>query len=265
MFYAARCKGRERVGLFAALPEDDAQLMMNTMPVIGGTLAMMRKNAVERQKRKLKLARRGMEIDGGEDDPILKQYGHMEGFLGLPVFSCPELKKHNAVKSLLRNDGKMQTPLYFSYEDLIDSWTAARSKLKGEDKKNMPATPEDVEVFNLVDVITSMDRDSEKQRMASSKTPIVERVQNIVKRSGKQRSSGLEQIVFIPNGKSTKFKENMTKNGRRTLFLSKIFFCLKKKCPKSVSDKFLDTSNVNRKKHVSIVFQMHLFQTFTLH
>jgi len=212
LYYAARCKGRERVGLFAALPEEDAQLMMNTMPVIGGTLAMMRKNAVEKQKRKLKLARRGMEIDDEEDDPLRKQYAHMEGFLGLPVFSSPELKKHNAVKSLLRNDGKMQTPLYFSYEDLMDSWTATRDKLQEEDKKNMSATPEDVEVFNVIDVITSMDRDSEKQRMVRSKTSLVKRAQNIVKRSVKA-SSGLEQIVFVPTSKSTKFKEDMTKNG----------------------------------------------------
>lgn len=224
LFYAARCKGRERVGLWNANPEDDAKLMLSSVPVIGGTMAMMRKAAVDKRKRE---RRRGASATADEDadiDPIREEYKHMEGFVGVPVFHCPEMKKHNKIKSLLRNECQTkQTPLYFSYEDLMDAWTAMKQK---SDKKNavstIPETP-DVEVYNMMDVVTSIDKDQWNVKRAAklrrdallAKIPVVNKLTGTEGKKGGAYStpSGLGDVVFIPNSKSTSFKELMSSVG----------------------------------------------------
>lgn len=223
LFYAARCEGRERVGLWSATPEDDAKLMLSSVPVIGGTMAMMRKNAVE--KRKMERRRRATGTTSDEEEvvnPIREQYKHMEGFVGVPVFHCPEMKKYNKIKSLLRNEPqRKQTPLYFSYEDLAESWDEMRKSSKDGDK--MPEKPT-VEVYNMMDIVTSMDRDqwnfkrdAQLRRDAFlGKIPVINKLtgtENATCRKEKLVPSGLDDIVFIPNSKGTKFKETTSSIG----------------------------------------------------
>ena len=224
LFYAARCKGRERVGLWGQNAEDDARLMMQSVPVIGGTLAMTRKNAIEkrrREKRNAKLNAGQEGVTSADDaDSIREKYKHMEGFVGIPVFHCAEMKKYNKVKGILRNDRKKQAPMYFSYEDLVSSYDAMRSKAK--DPSAIPEKPE-VEVYNLMDVVTSMDRDQWKVKRAIQlrtagilgKVPLLNKItgQDGSTREKSKVSSGLEQIVFVPNSKNTKFKESVSKIG----------------------------------------------------
>ena len=223
LFYAARCEGRERVGLWSANPEDDAKLMLNSVPVIGGTMAMMRKAAID--KRKLERRRRATGVTSDEDEavnPIREQYKHMEGFVGVPVFHCPEMKKYNKIKSLLRNEPKRkQTPIYFSYEDLVESWNELRKKSKDGDK--MPEKPT-VEVYNMMDIVTSMDRDQWNLKRDAQlrrdaflgKIPVINKLtstENKTCRKEKLVPSGLDDIVFIPNSKGTKFKELISSVG----------------------------------------------------
>lgn len=246
LFYAARCVGRERVGLWNVNPEDDAKLMLSSVPVIGGTLAMMRKAAVEKRKREKRRAGTGAGGAGSANandddvvvDPIREQYKHMEGFVGVPVFHCPEMKKYNKIKGILRNEqGKVQTPLYFSYEDLMDSWNALkkresskkRSKNNNNDDDNdvMPDTP-NVEVYNMMDVVTSMDRNQWNIKRAAQlqrdgllgKIPLINKLTGtegspLVKKKDitSTTNTGLDDIVFIPNSKSTSFKEMITSVG----------------------------------------------------
>ncbi len=224
LFYAARCKGRERVGLWGNSAEDDARLMMQSVPVIGGTLANMRKNAIEKRKRDKRNAKLGaVEVastDAGDGvDPIRREYKHMEGFVGIPVFHCPEMKKYNKVKGLLRNERKKQSPLYFSYEDLVSSYESMRNKAK--DPNAIPETPQ-VEVYNLMDVVTSIDRDQWKVKRARQlkvagilgKVPGLNKINGAPSTTGLDlKETGLQQIIFVPNSKSTKFKEGVSKLG----------------------------------------------------
>ena len=227
LFYAARCKGRERVGLWGQNADDDARLMLQSVPVIGGTMAMMRKNAIEKRRRDRRNAKLG-GADASSDaadgvDPIRNEYKHMEGFVGIPVFHCPEMKKYNAVKGLLRNDRKKQTPLYFSYEDLVSSYDKMRDNAK--DPSAIPESP-DVEVYNLMDVVTSIDREQWKVKRAIQlrtagilgKVPLLNKItgQDGFGSAGVAKNkipSGLEQVFFVPNSKSTEFKEEVSKIG----------------------------------------------------
>lgn len=222
LFYAARCKGRERVGLWGKNAEEDARLMMQSVPVIGGTLAQMRKNAIEKRRRDKRNAKMGSADSSSEAaegvDPIRNEHKHMEGFVGIPVFHCPEMKKFNKIKGILRNDRKKQTPLYFSYEDLASSYEAMRNNSK--DPSAIPETP-DVEVYNLMDVVTSIDRDQWKVKRAIQlrtagilgKVPLLNKITGQIGFEGSKTSSGLEQVVFVPNSKSTSFKEEISRIG----------------------------------------------------
>ncbi len=230
LFYAARCKGRERVGLWNVNPEDDAKLMLSSVPVIGGTMAMMRKAAVEKRRREKRRGSGGAAASVASDDgdvevdPIREEYKHMEGFVGVPVFHCPEMKKCNKIKSLLRNEPHAkQTPLYFSYEDLMEAWNAM--KQKSEKTKNAPAIPETptVEVYNMMDVVTSIDRDQWVANRAAklkrdgilAKIPVINKLTGTegMKSVASPIPSGLGDVVFIPNSKSTKFKEMISSVG----------------------------------------------------
>jgi hypothetical protein len=223
LFYAARCHGRERVGLWGQNQEDDARLMMQGVPVIGGTMANLRKNAMEkrrRDKRNAKIGDGAGAVAVAEDgaDSIRNEYKHMEGFVGVPVFHCPEMKKYNMVKGLLRNNRQKQTPLYFSYGDLVSSYESMRSKAK--DASTIPEQPM-VEVYNLMDVVTSIDRDQWRVKRARELRGILGSVPILNKITSKDGiavdsskvSSGLQQVIFIPNSKNTKFKESISKSG----------------------------------------------------
>ena len=223
LFYAARCNGRERVGLWGQSAEDDARLMMQSVPVIGGTLAMLRKSAYDRRRKEKRNAQMGVvdESSTSSEDAvsgIRQKYKHMEGFVGVPVFHCPEMKKYNVVKGLLRNNRKKQTPLYFSYEDLLSSYETMRSKAK--DPSVIPEKPE-VEVYNLMDVITSIDRDQWRVKRAREIHGLLGKVPVLNKFTCKdgvyvektKTTSGLEQVVFVPNSKNTRFKESISRTG----------------------------------------------------
>lgn len=228
LFYAARCKGRERVGLFSERPEADAELMTSSMPFIGSQLAKRRTMALEKARKRARAARRGDVLDGDEDlDPVRREYAHMEGFIGVPVFHCESLKKYNTIKGVLRgNAGKnkvMETPLFFSYDDLMDSWKATKDKIKDDEvRSQMPETP-DVEVYNMMDVVTSLDRHHWNTKRASSlrRSQLLSKIPGVSKvlgtpaasSSSSVKDTGLGEVVFVPSSKRTKFKEIVSSVG----------------------------------------------------
>jgi len=240
LYYAARCKGKERVGFFSNSPADDAALMLNSFPVIGATLLNKRKFAMEKRRKAAREAARGAaaankgnkanpassRTNVQEEDPIRKEYAHMEGFVGIPVFHSPSLKKFNKVKSLLTANKQKESPLFFSYEDLLKSWKDVRSKLRTDDaKSSMPEMPTDVEVFNVMDVVTSMDKDRWHTKRALqlrrqallSKIPLMNRItakEGMVSYTDKQKvSTGINQVVFVPNSKSVRYKNIISNLG----------------------------------------------------
>ena len=88
LFYAARCVGRERIGCFGDNSKDDAELLLQPQDVIEANKMGLRrkatKNAVTRVKKLRQLEKEGLVES--ETDRIKREYGHMEGQVGLPVF-----------------------------------------------------------------------------------------------------------------------------------------------------------------------------------
>eukprot|EP00560_Eucampia_antarctica_P005582 CAMPEP_0197832314 /NCGR_PEP_ID=MMETSP1437-20131217/14241_1 /TAXON_ID=49252 ORGANISM="Eucampia antarctica, Strain CCMP1452" /NCGR_SAMPLE_ID=MMETSP1437 /ASSEMBLY_ACC=CAM_ASM_001096 /LENGTH=443 /DNA_ID=CAMNT_0043435631 /DNA_START=48 /DNA_END=1379 /DNA_ORIENTATION=+ len=221
LFYAARCYGRERVGLGfgGSTPEADAELMLQPNSYIGVQLGSFKKRALERLKKN-----RGQVVLKEGVDPIQKEYAFMEGSIGIPVFYCQGLEKHNKLKGLLRFDKNKASPLFFSYEDLKDAWSATRSRLSTTD---MPENPPEVEVFNLIDVVSSIDKsqwlDQRNKKLMRkgllANVPVLKRALGndalaaVNAKYTLKQSTGLENVVFVANSKSVDYKELISKLG----------------------------------------------------
>jgi hypothetical protein len=219
LFYAARCKGRERVGLFGSTPAVDARLMLSSFSTIGGVLRKRRVEAKNREssskKEKTSKDAPSQDKDSAvETDPIRKAYSHMNGFAGIPVFYSPDLRLSNGLKGLLRMDRRKRIPLFFSYEDLMNYRSMSISKIKGDARTKALNDVPDVEVFNLMDVVTSMDQEDWHVRRSR-----YQGILNLLKRKDKTKQkisfkgSELQNIVFIPNSHSVRSKELTSRMG----------------------------------------------------
>jgi hypothetical protein len=149
-----------------------------------------------------------------ETDPMRKAYSHMNGFAGIPVFYSPDLRLSNGLKGLLRLDRRKRIPLFFSYEDLMDYRSMSISKIKGEARTKALNDVPDVEVFNLMDVVTSIDQEDWHVRRSR-----YQGILNLLKRKDKTKQkisfkgSELQNIVFIPNSHSVRSKELTSRMG----------------------------------------------------
>ncbi|KAL7527834.1 hypothetical protein ACHAWF_002325 [Thalassiosira exigua] len=228
LFYAARCKGRERVGCFGADAREDAELLLQPPDAIEGTKMSSRrkaqKNALNRMKRARQLEKEGLaETD---DERLKREYAHMEGQVGLPVFCAEGLaKKPPALRRMVQGAKKAWStsslvPLYFSYEDLASDWAEMRSRSPNRGK--IPEKPPQVEVFNLLDIVTSIDRDQWKAQRRTElvregkgwagKIPVLHRLVG-GKRSVAAARSGLERVVFVPSSLAVDAKERIRAGG----------------------------------------------------
>jgi len=87
-----------------------------------------------------KKIKRRVSNDKEPEDPIRQEYAHMEGSAGIPVFHCDELRRYSKFKQgLLKQNKTPEIPLFFSYDDLVESWESVRDRLK--DKAMMPEKP----------------------------------------------------------------------------------------------------------------------------
>lgn len=230
LYYAARCKGRERVGLFDESADFDAKMMLNSRKTLGQYAEARRNARLEREKAGKKVPAAAM-TDPNAPDRL--KYAHMEGNVGIPVFSCPGLvRRHPVLKRLVnRKAQKTETPLFFSYEDLEEAWRASRASAGDAARASMPASPPDVEVHSLVDVVTSIDKDQwrvarsrqlRREQVVDSvlsRVPIVGRLLQgdvVPSRDGTEggsQPSGLEQVTFVPSSRTVGYKERVSSLG----------------------------------------------------
>ena len=219
LFYAARCKGRERVGLFGSTPAVDARLMLSSFSTIGGVLRKRRMEAKTRESSKKDKMSKDVSAQGipvvDDMDPIRKAYSHMNGFAGIPVFYSPDLRISNGVKGILRFDLNKRIPLFFSFEDLMECHSNSISKLKRDDKTNIQMEASNVEVFNLMDVISSIEQENWRAQRNR-----YQGILNFFRRKEKNKKSmtsksseDLNNIIFIPSSSSVKSKELTSRVG----------------------------------------------------
>eukprot|EP00525_Craspedostauros_australis_P000067 CAMPEP_0198123386 /NCGR_PEP_ID=MMETSP1442-20131203/37395_1 /TAXON_ID= /ORGANISM="Craspedostauros australis, Strain CCMP3328" /LENGTH=106 /DNA_ID=CAMNT_0043782587 /DNA_START=1 /DNA_END=321 /DNA_ORIENTATION=+ len=89
----------------------------------------------------------------------------------------------------------------------------------------LPADPQ-VEVFNLWDVLTSMDKDEWRQRGTVVTNTPIDRVKGSIttslrnnlitpvkRRFGKPEPAGLQDVVFVPPSNCIDFKQELTRRG----------------------------------------------------
>lgn len=190
LFYAARCQGKERVGLFGDAREE-AKTFVESSQFVHNVNLERRRQAKER-KSKSGLSRAQLEN------------AHMEGYTGIPVFYAPQLKRVHPLVKMKREE----TPFFFSYEDLQQAWTTMRKHSKG---RRIPKEPSTVEVYNLMDVLTSMEREEWKKKQGGFdwKDP----VGSLKGIRSKHDSSDLESITFVPPSNCISYKEKISAQG----------------------------------------------------
>jgi Tic22-like family len=198
LYYAARCKGRERVGLLSESPNADAEACLL------GNAALNQLNLQRRREKR--------ETNIPKKKSIMQlANAHMDGYTGVPVFFAPEMHRTIPKLKKLISGVSRETPLFFNYEDLEDAWSKMR-KQASKSGKRMPEKPTDVEVFNLWDVMTSMEREMwNNKNKLSFQDKAISAVRNRLMTP--KEDPGLESITFIPSSRSINYKQAITARG----------------------------------------------------
>jgi len=226
IYYAARCYGRERIGLFGTgedeKSEQDSREEQAVSAVVGNQ-ALAYRNAVRTQ------AIADRKIAYKPKNQLEADYEHMDGKLGIPVFYAPGMERRRSrIKSLISGAHRKEIPLFFNYEDLQDAWQKTRP-LSGDKDKGLPMEAPNVEVFNLWDVLTSMDKEQEKKRQAMTAMrpqdrllkaishPFLQRWKNVGPESASsstaEQDDVLDSLVFIPSSDACTYKEKLSAQG----------------------------------------------------
>lgn len=194
LFYAAtKCPlTRERVGLFGESGAEDAAIVLDA--ALDASNQQRRRNVRNGKSRAMTASQR--------------QYRHMEGYIGIPVFYCPSMRKSwGPLKGLLGSGGSNQeNPLFFSYEDLQEAYT----KMRKSKFPNAPKTPPNVEVYNLMDVLTSMDREDKPKFDFRKPLNGLQRLQKAIKGND---GPGLDCMQFIPSSHAVDYKQDLADRG----------------------------------------------------
>jgi Tic22-like family len=193
LYYAARCIGKERVGLFSESATEDA-----VTAVIGSSAIEAANLARRREKRERKTPKQAKNA-------MQAAASHMDGYSGVPVFYCERLHKQLPVLKQILSGTRHETPLFFNYEDLVSAWETMRQH---STKQRIPEKPV-VEVFNLWDVLTSMDKDK-YVRGDWKKDPV-----NALKRRLflTKEPPTLQDVTFVPNSASVHYKDSISRRG----------------------------------------------------
>jgi len=264
LFYASRCIGKERIGFFSqkVLKENpnkgdrDSEYNHAVATVIGNA-ALNYRNL----QRKQGLRDKKFTLSGPKNI-FEQQYSHMDGHLGIPVFYMNGLERHtNRFKSLVSGSSRTEKPFFFNYEDLQKAWEKTKKPTNykynpddsNQDVASTSATslttdangielndeeldkllpPNSVEVFNLWDVVTSMEREHFKRENYKQQTlsspqqlwknicyPLQNRFHNVLKKNNNDGNSidsinnPLDSIVFIPSSDAISYKESMSTRG----------------------------------------------------
>jgi len=254
LFYAAKCRGKERIGFFSESVDpvtglsDRESMSDHAIASVLGNAALSYRNLSRRQTNKDRSKVRTYQPKNQYE----AQYPHMDGYLGLPVFYLPGMvRQKSRIKALISGGARTEIPFFFNYEDLQTAWsekttTQAGGMTTADAKKKEgvllpPATlpANTVEVYNLWDVLTSMEREHEKcgmqqqqhdagrgggffssaqpkQLLKSVLYPFTNRYRNVVGTSAQYddtSSNVLDSIVFIPSSDATSYKESIRARG----------------------------------------------------
>lgn len=195
LYYAARCKGRERVGLQSETPAQDAQSAILGNSALEGLNLMRRRSKRERK--------------GASTAPVGTM--HMEGYTGIPVFHCPVLSKRHPIKGLITGQ-RQETPLFFNYEDLESAWSQLKQR---KPKLRIPDKPENVEVFNMWDILASMDKDAwnKKKNNVIWRPSVAAILSPLKRRFGKMDPPTLQDVTFVPSSRAIHYKERISRRG----------------------------------------------------
>lgn len=191
LFYAARCHGKERVGLWGESSAQDAQTALL------GNGALEAENLVRRrQKRERKTAPARTMLQ--------QENAHMEGYTGIPVFYHPSLQRKPPLVKRILSGNRREVPFFFNYEDLQAAYETLRARSRNPNE--IPAEMQNAEVFNLWDVLTSMDRvySSQNKWKAFLQARFA---------SPSSQHPRLTDITFVPSSKSARYKEGITSRG----------------------------------------------------
>jgi hypothetical protein len=127
----------------------------------------------------------------------------MEGYTGIPVFYSPQIhKKYNILKRFLSGSPREEIPLFFNYEDLERAYAKLRKPSQAPSKPT-------VEVFNLWDVLTSMDRQCQHDWMSNWKRRLIQ----LHPSSRGASSTSLNDIIFVPSSDAVNYKDAISRRG----------------------------------------------------
>mmetsp|Transcript_12399 Transcript_12399/g.25610 ORF Transcript_12399/g.25610 Transcript_12399/m.25610 type:complete len:438 (-) Transcript_12399:30-1343(-) len=223
IYYAARCHGRERIGLFGkgegATADRDSRYDQAVAAVIGNAALAYRNSQRKQAIRDRKLAYK-------PKSQLEADYQHMDGHLGIPVFYAPGMERRRSrIKSLVSGSQRKEIPLFFNYEDLQEAWQKTRP-LGGDKNKGLPSQPMGVEVFNLWDVLTSVEKEQTRKAqhfhnlkpqdklLSAISHPFVNRWRNVApKDTSGDGNNLLDALVFIPSSDACTYKEKITARG----------------------------------------------------
>jgi len=232
LFYACRCKGRASVGqsrCYNSL-EDAHETMKEKICRQDQLVREQERLRTKGKKKKLK----GWIPEGDSDDftddkfhyVLDKMRATSKDYnirLGIPTFYCPNLKRE---VSRMNNFGRgeQENVLFLSYEDLQSAWAKVRVSTARKEKIMLPKIPPNVEVMNLMDVLTSMDREDLKKKSQSSfeikayiKEPlktvknqmndVVEGTKNMFhkKKSKNVSPPDISKITFVPESRGVEY------------------------------------------------------------
>jgi hypothetical protein len=201
LYYAARCVGRERVGLVSDNAAEDA------LAAVLGNSALEGMNLIRRREKR----ERKTPKSASSQTPLQLANQHMDGYTGIPVFHEPQMvRKVSLVKRLLSGT-QNEIPFFFNYEDLVDAWSRMRNQARF--KSRIPENPPDVEVFNLWDLLTSMDRDVAHKNERKRRNTKEWLLDPLKKRLLSRPDPDLDHIVFVPSSRSVQYKEAMSARG----------------------------------------------------
>jgi hypothetical protein len=192
LFYAARCIGKERVGFFGDNAAEEA------------AFAVLGNSAIEAMNLMRRRDKRERKTTPKPKSQMEAQNAHMDGYIGIPVFHAHGMARNHPKLKQLISGNRQETPMFFNYEDLQDAWTKMK---KGNSK--LPDEPV-VEVFNLWDILTSMEKDQWKQRKAMGKFDVMAPLR---KRFGTKEELGLDSITFVPSSRAIDYKEAISARG----------------------------------------------------
>jgi hypothetical protein len=192
LFYAARCMGKERVGLWSDSRTEDAA------NAVTGSSALSMANLIRRREKRERKNPRPRQLSRLQAQNI-----HMEGYTGIPVFYSPQMhKKYNILKRVLSGSPREEIPLFFNYEDLERAYAKIRKPSQA------PSNPT-VEVFNLWDVLTSMDRQCQHDWISNWKRRLLQ----LRPSSHVASSPSLNDITFVASSDAVAYKDAISRRG----------------------------------------------------